>query len=331
MWQMSGCLLLRSAAHKAALPQAWPRAQHSCHFASARPFRDIPVDKLLYEIPSNPPNPFILPQAEPLVRTLLLFAQLLAVVAAELNSILANIKAPTDAAEATELLRSAIASKLQELTDVSCCAPVLLTDPTTQDQTPALQPPPTPSKRVILLRSAVLISKLATLTFNVKADLIGHADAEMPMSVQALWQTMSTLATHNFDTVTESATCSGSSTPLLVSVRSSQEERTLCVVLCEHLVTTLRQGLKEPQAEAQKLACLQLLSVTLGVMHPELVRREIKRLGKGTPCQVLGLRLPQHNWILPCCPCMCVVWDLPLALLVWLCLSSRGADRPCLV
>ena len=246
---------------------------------AVNPFKTLAVNRLLYETPRGPLDLNILPQVEPLAQSLLLFAQLLAVVAAEHKSISASTTAGTVSTEDQELIRNVTANRLQELTDVSCCTPVLLSDPTAQRQTCAPQPLPTPSKRVVLLRSAVLVLKLATMTFNVKADLVGHADTQMPMSVQALWATISALA----NSISVAYSLDASTCPsLLVSMSSSKEEHVLCSLLVEHLVAALRQGLKEPQAAAQKLACLLLLSATLHIMHPDLVRHEIKRLGKGS-------------------------------------------------
>ena len=165
------------------------------------PLQTFPVDRLLYQNPGDSPEPSRLPQVDPLAHNLLLFAQLLVTVAAECNSIFANITATQDG----KLVRSAIASRLQQLTDVSCCTPVLLTDPTTKGVRAAPQPSSKPSKRVILLRSAVLISKLATLTLNVKADSLGHDEPGISILVQTLWHSMAALAICILDTTDESA------------------------------------------------------------------------------------------------------------------------------
>ena len=74
-------------------------------------------------------------------------------------------------------MRSAIASKLEQLTRVSCCTPVQLIDLTSQDPTEDSRFTPQLSHLVTLLRSAVLITKLATLTFRVKG-MPGHIDME---------------------------------------------------------------------------------------------------------------------------------------------------------
>ena len=246
------------------------------------PLQTVPVDRLLYETHGDLPDLVTLPQVEPLARTLLLFAQLLAVVAAERKSVFANITAPTDSTEKLELLRSAINNRLQGLTNVSCCTSVPLTDPTRQSATGI---DARPSKWVVLLRSAVLILKLATLTFNVKADLLGHADPKMPVSVHALWHSISALASYiltSFTDALEASTCTSPS----VSISSGQEEQMLCSALCEHLVAMLQQGVKQPQIKAQRLASLQLLSVILNTMDADLSRHEIKRLGTGSAVSI---------------------------------------------
>ena len=110
------------------------------------PLQTVPADKLLDTNPSDPSLVFTLPHVEPMGRALWLFAQLLAAVAAERNSIFANITAPTGSIEHKELLHYAIASKLQQLTDTSCCTSVLLTDLTSaQGQAGAPHPLPSPS------------------------------------------------------------------------------------------------------------------------------------------------------------------------------------------
>ena len=99
--------------------------------------------------------------------------------------------------------RAAIASRLTQLTDISRL-PVLLKDTSPQDPTSASQAAPKPSKLVSMLRSAVLVSKLATLTFSVQADLLGHSDPEMPTAVQGLWCSMRAAALHILEAITES-------------------------------------------------------------------------------------------------------------------------------
>ena len=70
------------------------------------------------------------------------------------------------------------------------------------------------------------------------------------------------------------------------------EEQTLCVVLCEHVAVTLRQALKEPWAERQRRACLQLLMAVLADMPPELLGQQIKRLGTGRGVRWAGALRP---------------------------------------
>ena len=257
------------------------------------PLQTVPVHKLLfnYQSPSHSLDPFMLPPVEALPQNLLLFAQLLIALAAERNSMFADITPPENSTEEGELLRPAIASRLRELTDVSCCNPVRLTHPSTKSQKPAPHPQPPPSKRVIILRSAVLISKLATLTFNVKADLLGHDEPEIPISVRTLWHSMQALAVCIMDTLTESdaiavSTQSGNARAVInpwSNPQANKEEQILCVALCEHLIVTLRQGVKGFSAKMQsnqKVACLHMWEALLSITQPDLVGPETKRLGK---------------------------------------------------
>lgn len=260
----------------------------------------VPDYRLLYDAHSGDPSNHVLPQqVEPVVRTLLLFAQLLLAVAAERKTLFSGSTDPMESSDETRL-RSLIASKLHQLTDLSSCAPVLLSDPPTQVQTGAPQPLPTSSKRVRMLRSAVLIFKLTTLTFNVKADLVGHLDPDMPVPVQSLWHVMSVLAANILPDIKQ---LSGAST---CPERADQEEEALRVLLCEHSVATLRQAHKEPEAGMQKQVCLRVLWVMLDGLHPELVRREVKRLGKASDdlslnllvCPDASLFCTQRPWFL---------------------------------
>ena len=232
---------------------------------SLDPLKTILGDSLLLQ------KPFILAEVEPVVRTLLLFAQLMVAIAAERKGNSANITGAVDFTKGGKQLRSAIASKLQQLTSVSRCIPVLLTDPTTYNQSGTPRPLPQPSNRVSILRSAALILKLATLTFNVKTDVRGHIDPDVPMSAHMLWPAILNLAGRIRANLTDAST--SSRVP-------SQEEQMLCAALCKHSVATLRQGLKEAQANMQRLACLRLLWATLAVMQPQLMRHEVKTLGK---------------------------------------------------
>ena len=242
-----------------------------------KPLQTIPAEALLYGLysSSNQSDHLIPPQVEPVARTLLLFAQLLAAVAAERDRLFPGTTVPMASSD-IERSRHIIASKLYELTELNGCAPVLLSDPTARTQTGVHVPPlPEPSRRIRRLRSAVLIFKLATLTFNVKADLVGHHDPEMPVSVQSLWKITSILAAHTFD---KDAAEPSDVTAWSESI--SQEEHELCVLLCEHSVVTLRQAHKEPQAGMQQQICLQVLRAALDGMRPDLVRGEVQRLGK---------------------------------------------------
>lgn len=145
------------------------------------PLQPIPVDRLLYDDPESPQDVLILPQTEPLIQLLLLFAQLLAAVAAERDTIFAGLKGDTTWGNTQRVLRSAITIRLQQLTDISSCTPVLLTDPIAHEE-----PLTRPSKHAVILRNLVLFLKLATLTLSVKADLLDHV--QMPLLMQSLWR-----------------------------------------------------------------------------------------------------------------------------------------------
>ena len=242
-------------------------------------------------------NPYKLPQVEPLAQALLLFVQLLNVVAAERNNTTASV---TSTAGANQL-SSAVASKLHELTNNSCCMPESLTDPTNPDQAGAPQPKAEPSKHVLLLRSAVLLLKLATLTFNVKADFVPPRQIfflsshgfEMPRAVRSLWYMMTSLAVGIITSRTESCDAAVS------HGESDEEEETLAVALFQHLVLTLRQAVKDPSYKLiaelpHAVACLKLLAAVMSTMHPKVVRCEVKRLGTASTAS--------GSW----CQCLCI-------------------------
>ena len=256
------------------------------------PVRTFSADRLLYQNPSESPQPFVMPQVEPVTQSLLLFAQLLTAIAAEGNSMLATMTSPPKSTSEDAHLRPAIASMLQTLTDVNCCTPVPLTD-----SADAPKPLSKPSQLVIMLRSTVLILKLATLTYNVRPDLPGHTDGPGPpfsvlsISMQTLWYSMAavtrSLFTISVDELGPVGVCTLSATARGVcSLRpTNKEEQTLCPVLIEHLLLTLRQCLKGRYAKVpsvqklQKVACLLLWEVLLPIMHPDQLGPEIKRLG----------------------------------------------------
>ena len=237
----------------------------------------IQADRLLYGHPSSPPDSLMLPPAEPLIRLLLLFAQLLAAVAAERSAILAPFTVATTVVESTYMLKSAITTRLEQLTAISCCTPVLLADPSPHGVASAAPDLQTKlSKTVITLRSLVLFLKLATLTFSVKADLNSGGSVQVPLLVQGLWDIILYFAGSFLDDLTverEDGSC-------YMKVFTSQQEQTLCVVLCEHAAATLRQALKEPWAELPRKACLRLMAVLMMLIPATLLRSEVKRLGK---------------------------------------------------
>lgn len=261
-------------------------ANNSSAFLSALlavdPLQELTIERRQHSKTNKSSNPYKLPQVEPLGRSLMLFAQLLTVVAAEPISSTASVTSTAGAHQ----LRSAIASKLQQLTDNSCCTPVLLKDPIAQDQASAPKPLAEVSKRVHLLRSAILLVKLATLTFNVKVDFLGSGDYDMPMAVHKLWLVMTKLSGRIHETSKEP----DGATPC--SRAAEQEEEILAVALLEHLVLTLRQIVKEPKLRLiadlpHAVACLGMSAAVLSIMPPEVVRREVKRLGRVTVAKYL--------------------------------------------
>ena len=290
------------------------------------PLKTIAIDSTLQLKATTLSNPFKLPQVEPPAQALLFFIQLLNVVAAQCCNVTASVASTAGANQ----LRSAIASKLQQLTTNSRCTPVLSTEPTTPEQAGAPQPMAEPSQRVLLLRSAVLRLKLATLTFNVKADFLpprqislqSSYDIEMPRAVRSLWFMTKYLAV---DIV---QACLEPSDATTCHRDSYQEEETLAVALLEHLILTLRQCVKEPSfrliAELpHALACLKLLTAVVSTMQPKVLRHEVKRLGmastaSGSWCRYLYIclaMLPMHSPITYIQSCLCVtnllqLWSL---------------------
>ena len=228
------------------------------------PLQTLVVDRAQQLKTTTLSNLYKLPQVEPPAQALLLFIQLLNVVAAECNIVTASVASTAGA----DQLRSAIASKLQQLTNNSRCT-LVPADLAAPDQAGAPQPMAEPSKRVLLLRSAVLLLKLATLTFNVKTNFLppqqiflSDNDFEMPRAVQTLWYLMTPLAVAIIATGIEpndATTCHKD---------TDQEEETLTTALFEHLVLTLRQGVKDPifrlMAELpHTVACVRLLAAVL--------------------------------------------------------------------
>ena len=232
------------------------------------PLQTMPADS-----PSGLSDLVILPQAEPPVQVLLLFAQLLPAAAVDCSRIPATSAAADDIAEAEKSLHSAVTSRLEQLKRISCCTPLLPADPTphgTSNPQALFQP----SRRVTVLRSLVLFWKLATLMFSVKEDTVpGQLDSEMPGELDSeihcrMWHVV-TVTTVDFLDVKPDGTFAG-------GVNSSPEEQTLCVVLSEHAAAILHQALKEPGSGKARGACLQLLSAVLPYMLPELLRQEVK-------------------------------------------------------
>lgn len=176
--------------------------------------------------------------------------------------------------------------------------------------------------------------KLATLTFNVKADVLpprqisfqSSYDFEMPSAARNLWFVMKYLAVDIVKThleLSDATTCHRGS-----DQDSDQEEQTLAVALFEHLVLTLRQCVKEPSfrliAELpHALACLKLLLAVVSSMQPKVMRHEVKRLvmastASGSWCRhhyICFAMLPMQAPVTCIHSCLCVtnllqLWSL---------------------
>lgn len=314
-----GCIATSTASSSRFLPD----------ILNVDPLQTFSAETLLYQNPSESPQPFVMPQVEPWTQNLLLFAQLLTAIAAERNSLLATMTAPPSSTSEDAHLRPAIASMLQTLTDVNCYTPVPLTD-----SADAPEPLSEPSQLVVMLRRAVLILKLATLTYNVKADLLGHDEGTpisvLSISMQTLWYSMAAVTRSLLtisvaelgavDVCTPSANARG-----VLSLRPADKEvQTLCTVLIEHLLLTLRQCLKGPHAKVlsvskvQKVACLVSWEVLLPIMHPDQLGPQTKRLGKasllGASSACLHVVLPFTHACL-----LCLIYS------VWRCIGRQSS------
>lgn len=293
LWQNLGKGLRQAVQHEDDVRHVWMWAAQGCctkgYIAASManisflstlltvdPLQTLPVDRPLYFTADSPSDWLVLPPADPPVQVLLLFAQLLAVLAVDRSSILANIARTDDTTEAEESLSYAVGSKLEQLIDMNCNVPVQLKDPTRNDVPGNPQTLPQPSTRIVLLRTLILFLKLATLTLNVKADMLhGQIGSEMHHAVAALWLAIFVTA---LDFLTEIVDTKPGGTHTFTD-DVNQEEQTLSTLLCERAAATLRQALKEPRAEKPRRACLQLLTAVLASMKPELMRQETKRLG----------------------------------------------------
>lgn len=211
----------------------------------ADPLQVVSVDKLMYEENLGSIGAKELPDVAAPIKHLLLFAQLLGVLAA------ANHK-PAFGPMLTQMnpdeLCAVIEHKMEVLAAASNLQPLSVTVPATQPQ-PGTQPegiagqqPLTllPGRRIVLLRSALLFLKLASLTHNVKADFIGH---EAPAAVRALWQSLQALS--------ESLWAHHMGADKQTACNESDEEargtRHLCLLLIHHLIFVLRKCVKAPR------------------------------------------------------------------------------------
>ncbi len=179
----------------------------------------------------------------------------------------------------TEVL--AAARNLQPLSiTVSATQP----QPGTQPEGIAGQQPVTllPGRHIVLLRSALLFLKLASLTHSVKADFLGHVDPEAPAAVRALWQSLQALSesllAHHKDADTQAAYDE--------SDEEAQGAQRLSLLLIQHLISMLQKCVKEPKAVEQAVACCHLLDSILTVstsVYMQPAASEVLRLGKTKP------------------------------------------------
>ena len=271
---------------------------------AADPLQVLEVERLLCKRPfewdsGRNHTPFELPETAAPVKCLLLFAQLLAKLAAERDQLLPEGTSWTHWDRVS--LRTCIDIRLRRLAAASSLGPM---PPATSDaeapgQQPGgidmLVPESLPGTHIVLLRCALLVLKLASLTHNVKADFVGHADSGIPAAVQALWQTLKSIAgclERNY----RQAASPGVSAGLVESAEEAEEAQRLSLLLIQLLVSVLRQCVKEPHLRSRAAACCRLLEQLLGtsnVQQMQLLASEVIRLGK-----------PSHVTIAALVPCM---------------------------
>ena len=269
---------------------------------AADPLQGLEVHRLLYTMPcdwdsSRHNTPFELPDTDAPVKCLLLFAQLLTKLAAERNQPLPDNTSLTLLDRAS--LRTYSIIHLRQLASASSLGPM---PPATPGAEASGQQPgdidrleSMPSRHIVLLRSALLVLKLASLTHNVKADFVGHADSDIPAAVQALWQTLKSIA-GCLERWHKHAASPEVSAGVVDSVEEAEEAQRLSLLLVQLLVPVLRQCVKEPQVRMRAAACCRLLEQLLGtpnVQQMQLLASEVMRLGK-----------PSHVTIAALVPCM---------------------------
>ena len=227
------------------------------------PLPCLPVDRLLLQPYENSVSK--LPDVEPSVKHLLLFAQLLAKVA--------TTGGDNGARPVQETSTADIAVFLRHLSDASNCAAASHVSSATHLVF-------YPTEYLTLLHGALLVLKLASLAHNVKADFLGHADTDIPVAVQALWETLVAIDVRIRTHVKEVAV------PVAADLKSelaAHEERRLASTLCHHLILVLRRTTKESASSHRPVACCALLDCLVSVADPEQRKAlvaEMLRLGK---------------------------------------------------
>ena len=245
---------------------------------AADPLQTILSDQLLYGKTAATMLPQVLPQVEPPIQLLLLFAQLLVIITAEHKNIIGKIPVPLHSEEGSKLLRSAITIKLQELTQLSSCHTIMLPDIGGEAQLhhDALVPPAEPSK-TSLLRSTVLTTKLAMLTFNFQADI---EDLSRVLSLHALGSVMDSLYSSMTDMPAEITEAQPKPTHSSYDGKGNEEVKQLCLALCQALVPALRHCSRDPVSKTLSLPFLRLLTLTLRHIDTEEWTLQLTALGK---------------------------------------------------
>ena len=262
------------------------------------PLQVLSADRLMYDpYQSHSIGAQELPDVAAPIKHLLLFAQLLAVLAAAPDQPACGPMSQTKSVglctviqHTTEVL--AAASKLQPL---SIAMPATQPQPGTQPEDIAGPQPVTllPARHIVLLRSALLFLKLAGLTHSVKADFRGHVDPEAPAAVRALWQSLQALS--------ESLLVHHKDADAQASYDESDEEaqgtQRLCLLLIQHLISVLRKCAKEPKAVEQAVACCHLLDsilTTSNSVRMQPATSEVLRLGRTLNVCLLWCQCVQH-------------------------------------
>ena len=249
------------------------------------PLQVVSADRLMYNpYQSGSIRAKQLPDVAAPIKNLLLFAQLLAVLAAARDQ-------PAVGPGLTQMnsfdLRARIQHQMEVLASLSNLQPLSSTVsaikplPGTQSEGIAGPQPvsPLPARCIVLLRSALLYLKLANLTQSVKADFLGHVDPEVPAAVRALWHSLQasseSLLAHHRDAEAQAAYDE--------SDEEAQGTQRLCLLLIQHLVPMLQKCVKEPKLFEQGVACCHLLGSILTVstsVRMQPAASELLRLGK---------------------------------------------------